>query len=300
MGDRVARSLKAALAQYPPITGADPVAQLHAQATAIREGGPDLSMIVFPEMHLCGDADTSGDGNAWLTTAAEPLDGPRIAALARVAADLDVWLIPGSSPELGDDGKVYNTMVVLSPTGELVASYRKVFPWRPYEAWACGHEFVVFDMPGLGRGGLSICYDAWFPEAARSVAWMGAEFVVNVVKTIGSDRKQERVLARANAIVNQVFMLSVNAAGPVGTGGSIVTDPEGEVIADLPDAEPGLITLDIDLDDVTRVRELGTEGFNRMWSQMAPGDPYIELPIYQGHIDPARWTPKSIGSAVGH
>jgi len=58
---------------------------------------------------------------------------------------------------------------------------------------------------------------------------MGAEFVVKVVKTIGADRKQERVLAQANAIVNQVFVLSVNAAGPVGMGGSIVCGPEGTV-----------------------------------------------------------------------
>ena len=62
MRDHVARSLKVALAQYPPITGADPVAELHAQATAICEGGPAVTMIVFPEMHLCGNADISGDG----------------------------------------------------------------------------------------------------------------------------------------------------------------------------------------------------------------------------------------------
>ncbi len=122
---------------------------------------------------------------------------------------------------------MYNTEVVFDPGGTLIAAYRKVFPWRPYEAWASGHEFVVADLPGgIGRAGLSICYDSWFPEATRSVAWMGAEFVVNVVKTIGADRKQERVLAQANAIVNQVFMLSVNAAGPIGTGGSLVCDPE--------------------------------------------------------------------------
>lgn len=287
----MARSLEVGLAQYAPITGPDPVARLRAQTTHIRRDHPGLTLLVFPEIHLCGDADIADDRDAWLASAAEPLDGPRMAELARVAVDLGVWLIPGSVPELGDDGKVYNTAVVLNPAGELVAGYRKVFPWRPYEAWACGHEFVVFDLPGLGRGGLTICYDAWFPEATRSVAWMGAEFVVNVVKTIGADRKQERVLARANAIVNQVFMLSVNAAGPVGAGGSIVSDPEGDVIADLPGSEQDLITLCIDLDDVTRVREVGTEGFNRMWSQMAPDDPRIELPIYDGRIDPTRWLP---------
>lgn len=86
--------------------------------------------------------------------------------------------------------------------------------------------------------------------------------------------------AGLNLIVNQVFMLSVNAAGPIGAGGSIVSDPEGAVVADLPTAAPGLATFEIDFDDVTRVREAGTEGFNRMWSQMAPDDPLIDLPIY--------------------
>jgi predicted amidohydrolase len=288
----MARPLSAALAQYAPLTGADPIAALHEQAAEMRSATPDLDLVVFPEIHLCGDCDIAADGNEWLKAAAEPLDGPRMRALSQVASDLGVWLIPGSVPELGDDGRVYNTEVVLDPKGNLVASYRKVFPWRPYEAWSSGHEFIVFDMPGIGRGGLSICYDAWFPESTRSVAWMGAEFVVNVVKTIGSDRKQERILAQANAIVNQVFMLSVNAAGPIGAGGSIVSDPEGTVVADLPTADPGLITLEIDLDDVTRVREVGTEGFNRMWSQMAPDDPLIDLPIYSGRIDPNRWQPK--------
>jgi predicted amidohydrolase len=284
--------LSVALAQYSPITGADPVGQLHAQAAEIRSGATDVDLIVFPEIHLCGDCDNAPDPNEWLRAAAEPLDGPRIRALSAVAAELGVWLIPGSVPERGDDGGVYNTEVVFDPQGTLFASYRKVFPWRPYEAWSSGHEFTVFDMPGAGRAGLSICYDAWFPESTRSIAWLGAEFVVNVVKTIGADRRQERILAQANAIVNQVFMLSVNAAGPVGTGGTIVCDPEGTVIGDLPTAEAGVLRVDIDLDLVRRVRELGTEGYNRMWSQMAPDDPVIDLPIYQGRIDPTRWKPK--------
>lgn len=285
------RPLSVALAQYPPVTAQDPVATLRRQARDIVTGMSDPGLVVFPEIHLFGECDLADDPNAWLKTAAEPLDGDRIRELADIAGELGVWLIPGSVPELGDDNRVYNTAVVFSPGGELVASYRKVFPWRPYEAWASGHEFVVFDMAGSGRGGLSICYDAWFPESTRSVAWMGAEFVVNVVKTIGADRKQERVLASANAIVNQVFVLSVNAAGPVAMGGSLVADPEGNVIADLPTAEPGLIRVDLDLDDVTRVRERGTEGLNRMWSQMAPDDPFIDLPIYQGRIDPTHWQP---------
>jgi predicted amidohydrolase len=284
--------LSVALVQYPPITGADAVGQLHAQATEILCEASDVNLLVFPEIHLCGDCDHAPDANEWLRAAAEPLDGPRIQALSAAAADLGVWLIPGSVPERGDDGRVYNTEVVFDPRGKLVASYRKVFPWRPYETWASGHEFTVFDIPDVGRAGLSICYDAWFPESTRSVAWLGAEFVVNVVKTIGADRKQERILAQANAIVNQVFMLSVNAAGPIGTGGTIVCDPEGTVLGDLPTADAGVLRVDLDLNLVRRVREVGTEGYNRMWSQMAPDDPIIDLPIYQGRIDPTRWEPR--------
>jgi predicted amidohydrolase len=288
----MARILSVALAQLPPIMGEDPVGQLGAQAAEIQRESNELDLVVFPEVHLCGDSDAAADVNDWFRATAEPLDGPRVRAMGEVAARCGVWLIPGSIPELGAAGRVYNTQVVLDPRGSLVAAYRKVFPWRPYETWSSGHEFKVFDMPGAGRAGLSICYDAWFPESARSVAWLGAEFIVNVVKTIGADRKQERILAQANAIVNQVFVVSVNAAGPVGTGGSIVCDPEGTVIGDLPTADAGVLRVDLDLDAVTHVRKVGTEGFNRMWSQMAPDDPVIDLPIYQGRIDPTRWRPR--------
>jgi hypothetical protein len=47
----------------------------------------------------------------------------------------------------------------------------------------------------------------------------------------------------------------------------------------------------IDLDDVTRVREYGTAGLNRMWSQFGDGDPVLELPVYDGRISPDRWSP---------
>ena len=116
-----------------------------------------------------------------------------------------------------------------TPDGTIAASYRKVFPWRPYERYRPGTRFVTADLAGVGRVGLSVCYDSWFPEHTRHLAWMGAEVMVNVVKTTTVDRAQELVLARANAIVNQVFFVSVNAAAPVGRGQSLVVDPEGLV-----------------------------------------------------------------------
>jgi predicted amidohydrolase len=108
---------------------------------------------------------------------------------------------------------------------ELAASYRKVFPWRPYERW--GGSFVVADMAGFGRVGLSICYDSWFPEVARHLAWMGAEVILNPTLTPTADRAQELVLARAQAITNQVYVVGVNAAAPTARGRSLLVDPKG-------------------------------------------------------------------------
>jgi predicted amidohydrolase len=144
--------------------------------------------------------------------------------------------------------------------------------------------------------GLNICYDAWFPEVSRQLAWMGAEVILNVVKTTTEDRRQELVLAQANAIVNQVFMVSVNCAGPTGQGRSLIVDPEGNTIAEAPDDAPVLLAAELDLDAVGRVRLHGTENVNRPWSQFHDGETPIELPIYQGRMDPARWTPRSADS----
>jgi len=253
-------------------------------------GGVDL--VIFPELHLFGAEKVAvADRNAALRDSAVSLDSQFVEELGAIAQRAGVWLLPGSICERGPQGKLFNTALVFSPEGELVAHYRKVFPWRPSEPYDMGDQFVVFDIDGLGRFGLSICYDAWFPEATRQLAWMGAEVVLNIVKTTTPDRAQELVLARANSIVNQTFTVSINCAAPTGQGQSIVVGPEGEVLHEAAqDAEVLLHTLD--LDNVIRVREVGTAGVNRMWSQFTPQDPTLELPIYSGRISPMRWTPQ--------
>ncbi|KMS90039.1 hydrolase [Streptomyces regensis] len=251
---------------------------------------PQTRLAVYPELHLCG-VEGPPSSTEQLQEAAEPLDGPRSRQLAELAGDLGIWLVPGTVCERGERGELFNTAPVYSPDGRLVASYRKIFPWRPHEPYDPGDRFVVADLPGTGRIGISICYDAWFPEVARQLAWLGAEVIVNPVMTTTADRAQELVLARANAIVNQVFVVSVNTAGPVGTGRSVVVDPEGRVRAEAPDSAATVLTDVLDLDDVTRVRTFGTAGLNRMWDQFTDADTPIDLPLYGGRIDPGRWRP---------
>lgn len=267
-----------------------------ADAARVLAEHPGTELLAYPEMHLFGidDITDPAEADARMVAAAQDLDGPLDAALRALAADLGVWLVPGTVCERGEAGAVHNTAVVYSPTGERVGSYRKLFPWRPYEVFTPGAGFTVVELPGIGRLGLTVCYDAWFPEVTRQVAWLGAEVVLNLVRTTTPDRAQELVLARANAITNQVFMLSLNCAGPVGYGESLVADPEGAVVAHLSGNDEGVLALELDLDHVTRVHREGTAGTNRLWSQCLPGDQPIALPLYGGSIDPRTWTPVTV------
>jgi predicted amidohydrolase len=289
----MARSLPIAVVQAPPVPVSDALPRFADDAAALLARFPQTRLVAYPELHLFG-VGTGPDADAALAEAAEPLTGPRVKALGELAGDLGVWLLPGTLCEADPaaPGAVFNTAVAFSPHGELVARYRKVFPWRPYEIFTPGERFVVFDVPAVGRLGFSICYDSWFPEVARQLAWLGAEVIVNPTQTTTSDRAQELVLARAHAIVNQVFVVSVNAAAPLGVGRSLVVDPEGRVRVAADDPSPAVLTDVLDLDEVTRVRRFGTAGLNRMWDQFTSADPPLELPAYSGRIEPARWAPR--------
>jgi predicted amidohydrolase len=251
----MARSLPIAVVQAAPLPASDALPRFAEDVAALLARLPQTRLVVYPELHLFG-VGTGPDADAALADAAEPLAGPRVKALAELAGDLGVWLLPGTLCEAdpAEPSAVFNTAVAFSPHGQLVAWYRKVFPWRPYEIFAPGDRFVVFDVPEVGRVGLSICYDSWFPEVARQLAWLGAELIVNPTQTTTSDRAQELVLARAHAIVNQVFVVSVNAAAPLGVGRSLVVDPEGRVRVAADDPSPAVLTDVLDLDEVTRVR----------------------------------------------
>jgi formamidase len=193
-----------------------------------------------------------------------------------MAAESGLWLVPGSVFERGEEGRVHNTALAISPEGELVARYRKVFPWQPHEQCAPGDRFVTFAIPEVGTVGMAICYDGNFPEAFRRLAWMGAEVVLQPTLTTTSDRDAELVLARANAIVNQLYVVNLNAAAPAGLGRSLIVDPEGLVRRQAGEGEE-LITDVLDLDAVERVRELGTAGVSRMWDQAQRLLPGLDL-----------------------
>ncbi|MFE6965483.1 carbon-nitrogen hydrolase family protein [Agromyces sp. NPDC057679] len=264
------------------------VERFGARLRNLVKGVPTAELWVLPEFHL-----EPRSAHLHPESAARSLDDAKVTALGDLARELEIWLVPGSIYERGDDGAIHNTALVFSPTGERVASYRKVFPWRPLEQTKPGNRFEVFDLAGRGRVGISICYDIWFPEHTRHLAWLGADLVLNLVQTATADREQELAIVRGNAIMNQLWIASVNAAAPTGRGRSLIVDPAGAIRASSPDASEEVLTAVVDLAATAQTRTLGTAGVSRPWSQFRDDDVAIPLPLYDGRIDPATWQPRS-------
>jgi formamidase len=282
----MSRSLFVAALQSAGIPG-DPAATLarfERDVRTLRSTFDGLELVVAPELHLMALLPLLGESGASESELAVHVPGELTQRVGALARETGLWLIPGSVYERTADG-IANTAVVLSPAGELVASYRKCFPWQPYETSVPGTRTVCFDIEGVGRFGLAICHDGVFPEVFRSLAWQGAEAVFQVTLTDTSDRDMETVVARANAYVNQVAVVNVNAAAPVGNGRSIVVDAEGAVRYEAGVAEE-VLTAVLDLDAVARVRERGAFGINRLWDEMDRVGPGLELPMYGGRYRP--------------
>jgi len=280
------RSLFVAALQTAGVPG-DPdatFAQLERNVRSLQRTFGDLELVLAPELHLMALPPLLEEDGVSPHELAVDVPGELTEQLGALARETGLWLVPGSVYERVGDA-VANTAVVLSPTGELVASYRKCFPWQPYETTQPGTRTVCFDIEGIGRFGIAICHDGAFPEIFRSLAWQGAEAIFQLTLTGTSDRDAETVVARANAIVNQVAVVNVNAAAPVGNGRSLVIDPEGAVRYEAGVAEE-LVTAVLDLDQVQRVRERGSFGINKLWEEMDRVGPGLDLPLYGGPYRP--------------
>jgi len=251
----------------------------------IRKSFPWVQLTMFHELVVPGLVQfvTTDNTNTW-KAGAEPIPGPLTERLCALARQTGMWLVPGSMYEQDAD-KLYNTAIVISPRGEIIAKYRKMFPWLPYESGTAeGDQFCVFDIPDVGRFGLCICYDMWFPEVSRTLAWMGAEVILQPTLTPTSDRELELIMCRANALFNQCYFISVNGIGEWGGGRSTMINPDGRVLQEA-SANQTFLTEIIDLDHVTRTREYGTLGLAQTLKQLR--DAGHKFPVYHdGQLAP--------------
>ncbi|MEU9773542.1 MULTISPECIES: carbon-nitrogen family hydrolase [unclassified Streptomyces] len=210
---------------------------------------------------------------------AETPTGPTYAAVADAARDAGVWLHAGSVVERAGDGTLYNTSLVIAPTGELAATYRKIhrFGFDTGEAvmMGAGTEPVTVPLPGDLTLGLATCYDLRFPELFRSLVDQGAEALVVPAGWPARRREHWTLLARARAVENQSYVLACGTAGTHAgveqAGHSIVVGPWGDVLAE---AGPGeeVLTVDIDPEAVARTREVFPALKDRRLGLAAPHD----------------------------
>ena len=272
MTDHPSRTLSVALVQMN--SGADKDANIAAALAGIDQAAASgARLVTLPEVWTYLGPD---EGSA---AAAEPIPGPLTETLAAKARKHGIWLHAGSILErVAGEPKRFNTTVVFSPEGEIVARYRKIHlfdvdlatgaAYRESNTMAPGDEIVTLDIDGVTVG-LAICYDLRFPELFRILALKGAEVILlPAAFTLTTGRDHWEPLLRARAIENTLFMVAPGQVGqhPPGlwcNGRSMVVDPWGVVVAQAPD-RPAVVTTTIDLEDVRRVRRQIPSLANRM------------------------------------
>lgn len=224
----------------------DNLTHIASEISLLAKRLPWVRMVVLGELAVFG-ADPAR---------AQAMPGPAEKQFCDIARKNKLWLVPGSMYERSA-GRMFNTVPVIDPNGTVVARYRKQFPFYPYEAGIeSGNESVVFDVPGVGRFGVLICYDMWFPETTRSLCSMGAEVILHPTMTYTVDRDVELAISRASAATNQCYFVDINVAGELGLGRSIVCGPGGEVIHQAGSGRE-VITFEVDLAYLRSVRERG-------------------------------------------
>jgi formamidase len=270
----MSRTLTIVAAQVRPAPFDAPatLAKFDAEVRMLRRALPAADLYVFPELYLTGEHPFIDGPPRYEERVAEPIPGPTTRAVARLARRVERWIVAGSIVEREGD-RTYNTALAFSPSGRLVARYRKLFTWRPFEPFDRGTAAPpVFRVPGVGKVGLMICYDGWFPEVARGLALRGAEVIIQPTLTSTPDREEELVMARANAIANQLYVINPNAVVDIGGGRSTGVDPEGRVLFEAGSGEEFIPEV-LDLDRVLTVRERGTRGLNRLLEHVRDAPP---------------------------
>jgi predicted amidohydrolase len=201
---------------------------------------------------------------------AETLDGPTMTFARELAAELGIWLFPGSFAERGPEpGRVYNCAPAIDSAGEIRALYRKVHlfdiaipggaVFAESDTVAPGDRAVIVDTP-FGRLGMTVCYDLRFPGLYTALRDGGADAVlVPAAFTAHTGKAHWEVLLRARAIEQQLWVLAPDQTGWHSSkreshGHSVVIDPWGDVVARC-SAGPGIALAWVDLDRVRTVRE---------------------------------------------
>lgn len=251
--------------------GDDPQENFRKATEGIRQAAGKGAQVVclqelFRSRYFCQTEDASQ------FDLAEPIPGPSTETLGPMARELQVVVI-ASLFERRAPGIYHNTAVVLDANGSLAGRYRKMhIPDDP-----CYYEKFYFT-PGdlgfeahdtrFGKMGVLVCWDQWFPEAARVTALKGAQFLFYPTAIGWHEGEGEEVrraqhsawetIQRGHAVANGVFLAAVNRVGREGAltfwGQSFVCDPFGRVLARASETDEEVLVVECDLDRIEETR----------------------------------------------
>lgn len=253
--------------QMPVALGGGNIPAMAAKVAEVMALFPGTDMIVFSELAMHGPllARASSDPEA------------DIATFSALAARHRVWIVPGSF-YLRREGAIYNHAVVIDPEGHIAGRYDKLFPFAPFENGVTGGTgFLSFDVPKVGKFGLSICYDIWFPEVMRTLSNQGVEVLLHPTLTGTTDRSAEGAIARATSAMFQCYVVDVNGLEGGGIGRSVVTDPGGNVVHQAGQT-PEIFPVMLDLGLVRQVRRDGANGLGQVLKSWRDGSVTFEDP----------------------
>jgi predicted amidohydrolase len=244
------------------------------EKAVVKAKSQSADIVIFPELSLTGYVVRDQ-----IYELAETVPGPSTKILEGIAKRTKMHIVFGM-PELTDktQATIYNTAVLVGPNG-LLGKYRKmylpthsVFEEKRY--FRPGYEAAVFDTE-LGKIGLIICYDIFFPEVARLTRLKGAQLIVCISASPGIRRAYFEVLTTARALENTAYLAFVNLVGIEDGlqfwGGSRLIGPQGRIIAKAKYDDEDQVTGNVNYADIRSVetfvptlRDLRPELFDKL------------------------------------
>jgi Predicted amidohydrolase len=215
----------------------------------------NAQLAIFPECALTGYC---FDSLAEAMPFAEPLDGPSAEAIAAACSETGVHAVVGFIERLGE--RYYNAAMVVGPAG-VVGSYRKVhLPFLGVDRFLTPGDrpFEVITLPS-GRIGINICYDASFPEAARSLKLLGAELVILPTNWPSGAWRTAEFIVNTRASENHLHFAAVNRVGTERgwqfIGRTKVIDCMGDTVVEASREKEEIVyaTLDLELSNRNKI-----------------------------------------------
>jgi predicted amidohydrolase len=235
--------VKVAVAQFA--SGSDKAANMQRislLAEQAARGGAGI--VVFPE----GAMHTFGALTDDLSPAAEPVDGPFVEQLGRLAKRFDATLVAGMFESIPGEHRIYNTAVVVDARRGLIASHRKrhlydAFEEKESDRMRAGTEDPpLFEVEGF-KTAVVVCYELRFPAYIQELADRGAELLLVPAAWVAGPMKEDhwQVMVRARAIENTMYLAGAGMTGIGYCGRSMIVDPLGVVEVGLGEAEGAAI-----------------------------------------------------------